>query len=64
MDSLRAAMASANKLLYQVSTALLVLLFALAGIMKLVPNLSPETHGELVRAWKNKQAKREVYLYS
>ena len=42
-------MASANKLLYQVSTALVVLLFALAGTMKLIPNLSPETHGELVR---------------
>lgn len=40
-------MASANKLLYQVSTALVVLLFALAGTMKLIPNLSPETHGEL-----------------
>ena len=54
-------MASANKLLYQVSTALVVLLFALAGTMKLIPNLSPETHGELVRG-KFQKGSRVIML--
>ena len=41
-------MAAARRVAYQVSTALVVLLFTLAGVMKLTPLLSPETHGELV----------------
>ena len=41
-------MAAARRVAYQVSTAIVVLLFTLAGVMKLTPLLSPETHGELV----------------
>jgi hypothetical protein len=37
-----------TKLLYQVSTALVVLLFGFAGLVKLVPGLSPEIHQEMV----------------
>lgn len=41
-------MATARGVAYLVSTAIVVLLFTLAGVMKLTPLLSPETHGELV----------------
>jgi len=41
-------MASTWRVVYLVSTALVVLLFSLAGLMKLTPLLSPEVHGELV----------------
>lgn len=41
-------MATARRVVYLVSTAIVVLLFTLAGVMKLTPLLSPETHGELV----------------
>lgn len=41
-------MAAARRVAYQISTAIVVLLFTLAGVMKLTPLLSPETHGELV----------------
>lgn len=44
----RKIMASTWRVAYLVSTALVVLLFSLAGLMKLTPLLSPEVHGELV----------------
>ena len=38
----------AKKLIYQISTALVVLLFTFAGLVKLVPGISPEIHNEMV----------------
>ena len=42
-------MASTRRLLYQASTALIVLMFGLSGVMKLTPMFSPQVHGEMVR---------------
>ena len=58
-------MAAARRVAYQVSTALVVLLFTLAGVMKLTPLLSPETHGELVGShsvawWTNYQPSKDL----
>lgn len=40
---------SAKKLVYQISTALIVLLFTFSGVMKLTPLISPEIHEDMVR---------------
>lgn len=37
-----------TKLMYQVSTALIVLLFSFTGVVKVVPGISPEIHNEMV----------------
>ena len=37
-----------NKLAYQVSTALIVVLFAFTGVVKVVPGISPDLHDEMV----------------
>ena len=37
-----------TKLLYQISTALVVVVFGIAGLLKVVPGISPETHYEMV----------------
>ncbi len=42
-------MASAKKLGFQISTALIVLLFTFAGVVKLTPVVSSEIHEEMVR---------------
>ena len=38
----------AKKLAYQISTALVVLLFTFAGVMKVTPLVSSEIHNEMV----------------
>ncbi len=42
------AMASTKKILYQLSTTLLVLLFSLAGIVKISPIIYPPVYNDLV----------------
>ncbi len=37
-----------TKLVYQISTALIIVMFALAGLIKVVPGISPEMHDQLV----------------
>lgn len=39
---------SVAKLTFQVSTALLVLVFAFAGLVKVAPGVSPAIHSEMV----------------
>ena len=41
-------MASANSIALQASTAVVVLLFTFAGVMKLIPAVNPSMHAELV----------------
>ena len=37
-----------TKLVYQISTALVIVLFTFAGLVKVVPGISPELHDEMV----------------
>lgn len=43
-------MASTMRIVNIVCTFLLVVVFALTGVMKLTPAISPEVHGEMVRS--------------
>ena len=45
-----AVMATVKKLAYYACTALIVLLFGMAGVVKLTPALSSKVHNEIVSA--------------
>jgi len=40
-----------TKLVYQISTALAIVLFIFAGSVKVIPGLSPEIHDEMVSTY-------------